>query len=147
MRIRVRGDARAVSSPYRGWWPIREQIDRTKSIKGAIPGNLWHAALVQPASACKGALDRRVRQLGQARTLLDGAEDAGAATVPGTVRDCARAMAEIEGYAIPTPHCQSDQAVFLNDVLPAMHCETGLSPPRPAAASTSHECCFAHLPA
>ena len=134
-----------MSSPYLGWL-IREQIDRTKSLKDAIPDSLRHAALVQLASACKGALDRQVRQLGLARTLLDGAEDAGAATALGIVRDSARVMAEIEWYAIPTLRCQSDQTVFLNDVLSAMHCETGLLPPRPAAASTSHEYYFTHLP-
>ena len=146
MRVHIRGDARAVSFPYRGW-PIREQIDRIKSPKGVIPDSLQHAALAQLATACKGMLDKQVQELGLARTLLDGAKDAGAAMALGIVRDCARAMAEIEGYAIPTLHCQSEQAVFLNDVLSAMHCETGLSPPRPAAAPTSHEYCFAHPPA
>ena len=145
MRVHIRGDAQTVSSPYLGWL-IREQIDRTKSLKDAIPDSLQHAALAQLATACKGMLDKQVQELGQARILLDDAGDASAAMALGIVRDCARAMAEIEGYAIPTLHCQSEQAVFLNDILSAMHCETGLLPPRPAAAPTSHEHYFTHLP-
>ena len=55
-------------------------------------------------------------------------------------------MGEIEGYGIPPLHCQSDQAVFLNDVLSTMHCEAGLSPPCPAVACTSNDYYFTHFP-
>ena len=95
---------------------------------------------------CKGALEEQARRLGQARAMLGDAGDAGVAGTLSIVRHCTRVITEIEGYGIPPLHCQSDQAVFLNDVLSAMHCEAGLLPPRPAAACTSNEYYFAHLP-
>ena len=133
-----------MSSPYLGWL-IREQIDRARSLSDAIPKNQRHVALEHLAALCKGALEGQVQQLRRARALLDSTGDAVAPVVLNAVKDSTRAMAEIEGYGIPPLHCQSDQAVFLNDVLFAMHREVGLLPPRPAAACTSSGYYFTHL--
>ena len=121
-------------------WLIREQIDRAASLKDAIPDRLHHAALARLAEVCKEALDEQARQLGRARALLGGAGDVGVASALSVVKACTRTMGEIEGYGIPALHCQSDQAVFLNDVLSAMQCETGLPPPCPTVACMSNGC-------
>ena len=134
-----------MSHPYLGWL-IREQIDRARSLKASIPDRQRHAALAQLAAMCNGVLEEQVRQLRQERALLDGAGDAGAAGALGAVRHCTRAIAEIEWYGIPPLHCQSDQAVFLNDVLSSMHREIGLPQPLPVAACTANGYYFTHLP-
>ena len=126
-------------------WLIREQIDRVRSLRDAIPNNLRHAALVHLAAMCNGVLEEQARELEQERALLNDTGDAGIANALSTIRDCTRTISEIEGYGIPPLHCQSDQAVFLNDVLSAMHREVGLLPPRPATACTSNEYYFTHL--
>ena len=139
MRFPVPSDTQTVSYLYLGWL-IREQIDRATSLRDAIPDRQCHAALARLAEACKDVLDEQARQLGRAGALLGDDGDANAAGALRVVRRCTRAMGEIEGYAIPALHCQSDQAVFLNDVLSTMHCEVGLPPPCPTVACMSNGC-------
>ena len=134
-----------MSCLYLGWL-IREQIDRAASLRDEIPDRQCHVALARLAEACKDALDEQARQLERARALLGDDGDASAAGALRVVRRCTRAMGEIEGYAIPALHCQSDRSVFLNDVLSAMHCEAGLSPPCPAVACMSNNYHFTHFP-
>ena len=54
-------------------------------------------------------------------------------------------MGEIEGHGLPPLHCQSEQSVFLNDVLSALHGEVGLRFSCPAVSCTSSEHYFVHL--
>lgn len=143
MRYPVQGDAQAVSSQYLGWL-IREQIDRARLLRGAIPDSPRHAALEQLARLCRVSLEEQARQLGQARALLDGTGDADASTVLTTVKRCTRVVGAIEGYGMPPLHCPSDRAVFLNDVLSAMHREMDLSMPCPAVSCMSNDYYFAH---
>ena len=127
-------------------WLIREQIDRARSLKSAIPAKSRHAALDRLAAACRDSLDKQASMLAQYRALLDGDADARAAWILRAVKRCARTIAEIEGYGMPPLHCQSKQAVFLNDVLSAMHRETRLPFNCPAASCTSSDYYFSHLP-
>ena len=125
---------------------ILEQIDRTKSIKDAIPSNPRHAALMHLATACGDTLDDQAGRLEQCHTLLDSGDKVYAAMILKEVKRCVRAIGEVEGYGLPPLHCQSEQAVFLKDVLSAMHHETGLRFRCPAVSCTSNDYYFTHLP-
>ena len=127
-------------------WLIREQIDRAQSLKDAIPDRQRHASLDHSAAACVDALDKQAGLLARYGSLLDGGGGAGAARILKAVKRCTRTIAEIEGYGMPPLHCQSERAVFLNDVVSAMHHETGLPFRCPAASCTSYDCYFSHLP-
>ena len=144
MRVPVQPDVQAVRPLYPERL-VREQIDRVALLKDTIPDRLRHEALVRLAALCEDALDDQAQQLGRAGSLLDSAGDAGVAGALDVVKRCTRAMRVIEGYGIPALHCQSDQAVFLNDVLSAMHGEVGLPFPCPAVACTSNDYYFTHL--
>ena len=76
-----------------------------------------------------------------------GGGDRAAARAPRATKRRTGAIGEIEGYGIPPLHCHSRQAVFLNDVLPAMHGGAGLPFPCPAASCTSSEYYLTHPPA
>ena len=127
---------------------IREQIDRAESLKAEIPGSQRHAALERLAAECRGTLEGQSRLLEQAACLLDGDSDGGgdAAEALRVLKHCTRAIGEVEGYGMPPLHCQSGQAVFLNDVLSAMHREVGLPFPCPAVSCMSSEYYFVHPP-
>ena len=127
-------------------WLIREQIDRARSLKDAIPPKQRHAALDRLAAACGDALDKQAGLLARYSSMLDGGGGASAARTLKAVKRCTRAIAEIEGYGMPPLHCQSGQAVFLNDVMSAMHRETGLPFSCPAVSCTSYDYYFSHLP-
>ena len=125
---------------------IREQIDRTQSIKDAIPSNPRHAALIHLATACGDILDDQAGRLEQCHTLLDSDDKVYAAMILKEVKRCVRAIGGVEGYGLPPLHCQSEQAIFLNDVLSAMHHEMGLRFRCPAVSCMSNEYYFTHLP-
>ena len=127
---------------------IREQIDRAESLKAEIPGSQRHAALGRLAAECRGVLEEQSRLLEQAACLLDGDSGggSGAAEALRVLKHCTRTISEVEGYAMPPLHCQSEKAVFLNDVLSAMHREVGLPFPCPAAPCMSSEYYFVHPP-
>ena len=100
---------------------IREQIDRAKSLKAEIPARQRHAALEHLAAACRDMLETQVRLLERAGALLDGGGmDGAAAKAMRILKMCTRAIAAVEGYGLPPLHCQSEQAVFLSDVLSAV---------------------------
>ena len=105
------------------------------------------AYLGKPQPSRATVIEEQSRLLAQSLALLDSDEDedvvAGALM---TIKHNARTMSAIEGYGMPPLHCQSEQAVFLNDVLAMMHRETGLPFPCPAASCTSSEYYFTHLP-
>ena len=125
---------------------IQEQIDRAKSLKAEIPASQRHAALEHLAAMCRDALEKQVRLLERAGALLDGGGMDGAATKAMRVlKRCTRVITAVEGYGIPPLRCQSEQVVFLNDILSAMHREAGLPFPCPAASCTSGEYYFVHL--
>lgn len=134
-----------MNAQYLGWL-IREQIDRAHLLKAAIPGKPRHVALEHLAASCKDALDEQASLLDQYRAMLDGSGRARAARILKAVKRCARTIGEIEGYGMPPLHCQSEQAVFLNDVLSTMHREVGLSFRCPAVSCTSNDYYFSHLP-
>ena len=125
---------------------IREQIDRAESLKAEIPASQRHAALEQLAAVCRDTLEKQVCLLEQAGALLDGGTMVGAVTKAMRVlKRCTRVIAAVEGYGMPPLHCQSEQAMFLNDVLSTMHGEVGLPFPCPAASCTSGDYYFTHL--
>ena len=100
-----------------------------------IPCSQRHAALGQLAAAYRRVLEEQSRRLARAVDRLDNdGTDAAAAKSLQDLKDCTRVMGAIEGYGMPPLHCQSDQAVFLNDILSAMHGEVGLPFPCPAAS-------------
>lgn len=78
--------------------------------------------------------------------MLDSGDKVYAAMILKEVKRCVGAIGEVEGYGLPPLHCQSEQAVFLNDVLSALHHETGLRFHCPAASCMSNEYYFTHLP-
>ncbi len=127
---------------------IREQIDRALSLRDAIPDRLGHASLVRLAAACRNMLEEESRLLEQAGALLDagggGGGGARAGDVLTIVKHCTRIISDIEGYGMPPLHCQSRQAMFLNDVISAMHAEVGLQFPCPAVSCTSNEYYFTY---
>ena len=124
---------------------IREQIDRAKMLKAEIPASQQHAALERLAVICRGTLEKQLQLLERVDGLLDGGGVGGAdAKAMRVLKMCTRVIAAVEGYGMPLLHCQSEQAVFLNDVLSAMHGEVGLPFPCPAVSCTSHEYYFAH---
>ena len=125
---------------------IREQIDRAESLRAEIPDNPGHAALERLANACRATLKEQSRLLEQAGGLLDRGGDRGAAKALRALKLCTRTIGEVEGYGMPPLHCRSEQAVFLNDVLSAMHSEVGLPFPCPAASCMSSEYYFVHPP-
>ena len=84
---------------------ILEQIDRTKSIKDAIPSNPRHAALMHLATACGDTLDDQAGRLEQCHTLLDSGDKVYAAMILKEVKRCVRAIGEVEGYGLPPLHC------------------------------------------
>ena len=127
-------------------WLIREQIDRAQSLKDAIPDKQRHASLDHLAATCVDALDKHTGLLARYRSLLGGGGGASAARTLKAVKRCTRTIAEIEGYGMPPLHCQSERAVFLNDVVSAMHHETGLPFRCPAVSCTSYDYYFSHLP-
>lgn len=92
---------------------------------------------------CRNTLEEQSRLLGQADALLGG-DGSRAAEALRAVKHCTRAINDIEGFGMPPLHCQSEQAVFLNDILSAMHAETGLPFPCPATSCTSNEYYFTH---
>lgn len=126
-------------------WLIRDQIDRARSLKDAIPDKQKHAALEQLASACRDRLDEQVSLLKECCGQLDSSDMKCAASILKSIKYCSMAIAAVEGYGLPPLHCQSKEAVFLNDVLSAMHHEAGLSYRRPAVSCTSSEYYFSHL--
>lgn len=133
-----------MNAPYLKWL-IRDQIDRALSLKGLIPDKPRHAALEQLASACKDQLDDQVMLLKEYRAQLDSGDKKRAADILKCIKYCSMAIADIEGYGLPPLHCQSDEVVFLNDVLSSMHREAGLLCRRPAASCTSYDYYFSHL--
>lgn len=124
---------------------IREQIDKIRVLKDEIPCRPGHAALDRLADTCKGRLEEQSLLLGQAGALLDGdSNGARIGMVLRAVKRCARVVGDIEGYGMPPLHCRSEQAIFLNDVVYAMHNEVGLPFPCPAVSCTSNEYYFTH---
>lgn len=132
-----------MSAPYMKCL-IREQIDRAQSLKDAIPGHPGHESLERLAAVCRDTLEEQLRLLGQADALLDGGDGARNAEALEAVKHCTRAISGIEGFGMPPLHCRSEQAMFLNDVLSAMHAEAGLPFPCPAASCTSNDYYFTH---
>ena len=123
---------------------IREQIDRVESLKGEIPDRQRHEALERLAVSCRGTLDELSSLLERAGGLLDSDGKDGVAVALQELKHCSRVMGAIEGHGLPPLHCQSEQAVFLNDVLSSLHGEVGLSFPCPAVSCTSSEHYFVH---
>ena len=126
---------------------IREQIDRAESIRAAIPDRQRHAALERLAAACRDTLNEQSRLLERTCSLLDSGDGGGSLSHSAALKvleRCTRAIVAVEGYGMPLLHCQSEQAVFLNDVLSAMHGEVGLQFPCPATSCTSNQYYFMH---
>lgn len=123
---------------------IREQVDRARSLKDSIPCRPSHASLERLAAMCRDTLEEQSRLLERADALLDGGDGNRAAEAVSIMKQCTRAISGIEGYGMPPLHCYSDQSVFLNDVLSAMHAETCLPFPCPAVSCTSNEYYFTH---
>lgn len=124
---------------------IREQVDRALSLRDAIPDRLGHASLVRLAAACRNVLEEESRLLERAGALLDASGGgARAGDVLTIVKHCTRIISDVEGYGMPPLHCQSRQAVFLNEVMSAMHAEVGLPFPCPAVSCMSNEYYFTH---
>ena len=123
---------------------IREQMDRAELLKGQIPGRQRHEALERLASSCRGTLDDLSSLLERAGGLLDSGGGDGVAVALQDLKRCSRVMGAIEGHGLPPLHCQSEQAVFLNDVLSALHGEVGLRFPCPAVSCTSSNYYFVH---
>ena len=123
---------------------IREQIDRAESLKAEIPARQRHAALERLATWCRDMLEAQSRLLERAVSLLDSGGVDSIAEAVEYLKSCTQVIRAVEWYGMPPLHCQSDQAVFLNDVLSAMHGEVGLPFPCPAASCTSGEYYFAH---
>ena len=124
---------------------IREQIGRAEPLAAKVPCRRRHATLEQLAAACRLVLGEQSRRLARAAGLPgnDGTDSAAAKSLQDL--ECTRVMGAIEGHGMPSLHCQSDQAVLLNDARSAVHGEAGLPFPCPAASCTSGGYCFAHL--
>ena len=123
---------------------IREQIDRVESPKCEIPDRQRHEALTRrPPRAGARSRGCRARWSGPAACTTATAETA----LPShsTTQGTAQGPWERSGHGPPPLlHCQSEQAVFLNDVLSSLHGEVGLSFPCPAVSCTSSEHYFVH---
>ena len=90
-------------------------------------------------------LERQSSMLERADDLLvNGCTGGAGAKALRILKGCTRVITAVDGYCMPPLHCQTERAVFLNDVLSAMHGEVGLPFPCPAASCTSGEYYFAH---
>ena len=126
---------------------IRDQIERAQLLGDEIPCGSRHAALGRLATSCKSVLEEQVLLLRGALALLDGrVDEACTAKALKILKHTGIVIDAIEAYGMPPLHCQSEQAVFLNDVLSRIHSETGLPFPCPAVSCTSSEYYFSHQP-
>ena len=125
---------------------IRDQVDRAQSLADEIPRRPGHAALERLAALCRATLDNEVRLLEETHSNLGGEDASSAAEALAVIKRGASKIGAVEAYGMPPLHCQSEQSVFLNDVLTAIHSRIGLPFPCPAVSCTSSEYYFSHLP-
>ena len=124
---------------------IRDQADRAQSLADDIPRRPGHASLERLAALCRTALEEEARLLGGYFSVLGDGEGASrAAEALMAIKHSAREVRVIEAYGMPPLHCQSEQAVLLNDILFAIHSEIGLPFPCPAVSCTSSDYYFSH---
>ena len=124
---------------------ILDQIDRAQSLADEIPRRPGHAALGRLAASCRAMLEDEVRLLEEALSALGSGDASRAAEALAAIKRGASKIGAVEAYGMPPLHCQSEQAVFLNDVLTAIHSRIGLPFPSPAVSCTSSEYYFSHL--
>ena len=125
---------------------IRDQIDRAQSLADEIPHRPGHAALGRLAASCRATLEEEVHLLEEALSTLGGGDTSRAAEALTAIKRGASKIGAVEAYGMPPLHCQSEQSVFLNDVLTAIHSRIGLPFPCPAVSCTSSEYYFSHPP-
>ena len=125
---------------------IRDQVDRAQSLADEIPRRPGHAALGRLAASCRATLEDEVRLLEEAHSNLGGGDASRAAAALAAIKHGASKIGTVEAFGMPPLHCPSEQAVFLNDVLTAIHSRIGLPFPCPAVSCTSNAYYFSHQP-
>ena len=125
---------------------IRDQVDRAQSLADEIPRRPGHAALGRLAASCRATLEDEVRLLEEAHSNLGSGDASRAAAALAAIKHGASKIGTVEAFGMPPLHCPSEQAVFLNDVLTAIHSRIGLPFPCPAVSCTSNAYYFSHQP-
>jgi hypothetical protein len=124
---------------------IVEQINRALTLKKLICYPLKYSELAGLAERCTLILDGRIHFLRDLQKELENRAEDDLRDIFRDMRTCAREIAWVEYYGIPSLHYQTEEIGFLNKLMFKIHGEIGLPMPPPSVCCIATEHYFLDL--